>query len=184
MKKLFLSLCLFLLVFSSGAVARYLLVTTGPIDFVPEYPTFDGSTQAKLDDLHRAYKARPGIFPSLVDTLSGVWTPVIDGDVSSALDVVVSLYQASKPLEQRAYENAFFELTEQVLALSEDERAGQEPPVKLGFDELNTLLEALFDADMVNATKLSIKLLSIDSALKRYNTLWWDDAIQHEIPEE
>lgn len=92
--------------------------------------------------------------------------------------------QASKPLEQRQYENAFFALTEQVLTLSSDPRVGQTPPVKLGFDELNALLESLFDSDMATATKLSIKLLSIDSALKRYNTLWWDDAITHEIPEE
>jgi hypothetical protein len=92
--------------------------------------------------------------------------------------------QASKPDAQKQYENAFFELTEQVLTLSEDDRAGQTPPVKLGFEELNTLLEALFDDNMAIATKLSIKLLSIDSALKRYNTLWWDDAITHELPEE
>lgn len=99
-------------------------------------------------------------------------------------EVKNSQRQASKPLEQRQYENAFFALTEQVLTLSSDPRVGQTPPVKLGFDELNALLESLFDSDMATATKLSIKLLSIDSALKRYNTLWWDDAIQHEIPEE
>lgn len=109
---------------------------------------------------------------------------IVDAAESAAQAQVEAQRQSDKPLEQRQYENAFFALTEQVLTLSSDPRVGQTPPVKLGFDELNALLESLFDSDMATATKLSIKLLSIDSALKRYNTLWWDDAITHEIPEE
>jgi hypothetical protein len=92
--------------------------------------------------------------------------------------------QSAKPLEQRQYENTFFELTEQLLTALDDPRAGQEPPVKLSFPEIDAILEQLFEADLATATRASIKLLGIDAALKRYNTLWWDDAIQHELPEE
>jgi hypothetical protein len=114
---------------------------------------------------------------SQLKQVDGVW-------VRKSAEELEAERQSQKPLEQRQYENAFFALTEQVLTLSSDPRVGQTPPVKLGFDELNALLESLFDSDMATATKFSIKLLSIDSALKRYNTLWWDDAITHEIPEE
>lgn len=91
--------------------------------------------------------------------------------------------QSSKPLAQKQYENSFFELTEQLLTALQDERAGQTPPVKLSFPEIDAILEQLFTADLATATRASIRLLGIDAALKRYDTLWWDDAIQHELPE-
>lgn len=92
--------------------------------------------------------------------------------------------QATKPLEQRLYENQFFALTEQLLTGIADERAGQTPPVKLSFPEIDAILEQLFVSDLATATRASIRLLGIDAALKRYNMLWWDDAQTHVIPEE
>jgi hypothetical protein len=86
-----------------------------------------------------------------------------------------------KSTEQKTYENGFFALTEELLTLTEDERAGQEPPVKLGFPEIQTLIEAIQATDPMAAVNFSLKLLTIDAALKRYDTLWWDNAATHEL---
>lgn len=89
--------------------------------------------------------------------------------------------QASKPLEQRQYENQFYALIEQLFNLT---GVTNEVTPKLGFPGLQAKIEQVQATDPMLAINLSLKLLSIDSALKRYDTLWWDDAIQHEIPEE
>jgi hypothetical protein len=111
----------------------------------------------------------------------GIWVARPAEEIQAEAE---SARQLSKPIEQRQYENTFFSLTEQLLTALDDPRAGQEPPVKLSFPEIDAILEQLFEVDLATATRASIKLLGIDAALKRYNTLWWDDAIQHELPEE
>jgi len=92
--------------------------------------------------------------------------------------------QAAKPAERKAYERAFFDMTEQLLTLTSDPLAGQEPPVKLGFPAIQTLIEALQTTDPMAAINFSLKLLTIDAALKRYDVLWWEDAIYHVAPGE
>ena len=73
-------------------------------------------------------------------------------------------------------------MSETILAAMNDERAGQTPPAKLGFGELQSLLDTMSQAgsEMFAASvSLSLKMLSIDAALKRYDMLWWDDAVYH-----
>lgn len=84
-----------------------------------------------------------------------------------------------KTAEQKAYENAFYELTEQILTATSDPRAGQTPAVKLGFPEIQAMIEAIQVADPMAAVNLSLKLLTVDAALKRFSLLWWDNAVQH-----
>lgn len=48
---------------------------------------------------------------------------------------------------------------------------------KAGFDELESVLESLSDRDQ--ARDISLKLLSIDAAGKRYSATWWDDCVWH-----
>lgn len=89
--------------------------------------------------------------------------------------------QAAKPLERKVYENQFFDLIEQLYNAT---GVTNEVTPKLGFPEIQSLIETVQATDPMAAVNYSLKLLSIDAALKRYDVLWWDDAIQHVIPEE
>jgi hypothetical protein len=156
-----------------------------PVVEITPFPEWGG-----LKEFADSTGIRPGQFPVLVNTDKKIYAFITQtvGDalveISNTLAIVERSKQETKPLEQRQYEKTFFELTEQLLTALDDPRAGQEPPVKLSFPEIDAILEQLFEADLATATRASIKLLGIDAALKRYNTLWWDDAIQHELPEE
>jgi len=88
--------------------------------------------------------------------------------------------QTAKPLEQKQYENKFFQLIE---ALYNETGVTNTVTPKIGFPEIEDLIETVQATDPMAAVNYSLKLLSIDAALKRYNTLWWDDAIQHALPE-
>lgn len=89
--------------------------------------------------------------------------------------------QAAKSNDQKEYENAFFTLVNQLLVAINDPRKTENPAPKLGFDEIGTLIEVLETTDELGSIKISLKLLKIDAALKRYNPLWWDTAITHTI---
>ena len=87
-----------------------------------------------------------------------------------------------KTEERKAYENAFFDQTEALLVLLSDPRAGGTPPVKLGFADIDALVNAVPEEQTILAIRISLRLLSIDAALKRFDPLWWDGAEYH--PEE
>ena len=91
--------------------------------------------------------------------------------------------QAAKPIEQQVAENAFFTLTETILAAVEDERAGQTPPVKLSFSEINGLIKTIQGTDPMAAINFSLELLAVDAELKRFDVLWWDKAATHIVQE-
>jgi len=95
---------------------------------------------------------------------------IIEAEVNS------QIIHNAKPLDQKLLENSFFDLTEHLLTLKSDPRTNQTPRVKLGFAEIEQLIESLPEESVLIGIKMSLKLLSIDSALKRYNTLWWDNA--------
>lgn len=67
-----------------------------------------------------------------------------------------------------------------VAAAAGDPRADDDPTPKLGFEELTPMIEGIQAADPMTAINLTLKGLSIDSALKRYDATWWDDAVEHE----
>jgi len=98
--------------------------------------------------------------------------------------VVLRAPVPAKSAERKAYENAFFARTEELLALLSDPRAGQAPPVKLGFVEIDALIGSIPEAQTLDAMRLALKLLSIDAALKRFDPLWWDSAETHPEGEE
>ena len=89
--------------------------------------------------------------------------------------------QARKTPGQRVYENAFFDLIEELLIITDNV---QDPVPKLGFPELQALIAQVQSVDPMAAVNLSLNLLTIDAALKRYNMLWWDNAVRHEITPE
>jgi len=89
--------------------------------------------------------------------------------------------QAAKPLERKVYENQFFGLIEELYNVT---GVTNQVTPKLGFPEIQSLIETVQATDPMGAVNYSLKLLSIDAALKRYDTLWWDDAIEHTLPEE
>lgn len=120
--------------------------------------------------------------PRFRKKVDGKWVSMTQEEKDAILEAEVAARQDEKTLEQKTYENQFFTLTEQLLTVSSDPRAGQTPPIKLSFPEIDSLIEALFNTDANTATRISVKMLSIDSTLKRYNVLWWDEVIQHDIP--
>lgn len=87
--------------------------------------------------------------------------------------------QAAKPLERRYLENQFYQLIGMVLTLAGDPRAADTPVPKLGFPEITALVEVVQVADPMAAINFSLKLLTVDAALKRYDLLWWDTVTQH-----
>ena len=115
----------------------------------------------------------------------------LDGELPSYGDSVAILEgvaeskelarQAAKPAGQKAKENDFYEFIRLVLAAAGDPRADDAPTPKLGFEELTPMIEGIQGVDPVAAVNLTLKGLSIDSALKRYSALWWDDAVEHEL---
>lgn len=80
--------------------------------------------------------------------------------------------QDAKPLALKSTENEFFDLCEQLGFTG-----------KPGFDELSDAIATLQATDPMAAISLSIKLLSIDAAGKRYSATWWDSAQKHESAE-
>ena len=88
--------------------------------------------------------------------------------------------QAAKPLAQKQYENAFFDLIDTLLTLTGDP---QDPTPKLGFPELQGLINQIQSTDPTTAVNLSLNLLTIDAALKRYDMMWWDNAVRHDLGE-
>ena len=91
--------------------------------------------------------------------------------------------QEAKPLEQKTAENAFFTLTETILTTVTDERAGETPPIKLSFSEINGLIKTIQATDPMAAINFSLELLAVDAELKRFDILWWDKAATHTIQE-
>ena len=90
-------------------------------------------------------------------------------DDYDAAQVVVAeaARQAAKPTAMKASENDFLTLCASLGFTG-----------KAGFDELGALLEGM--EDQQQAAAISIKLLSIDAAGKRYDARWWDDCAWHE----
>ena len=125
---------------------------------------------------------RPGSFPALIDKRTGLWVQISE-TVAAAQTNLLVLLQAAKSLEQKTAENAFFALTETILTAVEDPRAGQTPPVKLSFSEINALIKTIQATDPMAAINFSLELLAVDAELKRFDTLWWDRAATHTIQE-
>jgi hypothetical protein len=50
---------------------------------------------------------------------------------------------------------------------------------KLGFPEIEVIITGLMETNQTVAVQLSLKLLMLDSALKRYDLLWWDSCEWH-----
>ena len=88
--------------------------------------------------------------------------------------------QAAKPPMRKYYENMFFDLIDELLVLTNNP---QEPTPKLGFPELQGLINQIQSTDPTAAVNLSLNLLTIDAALKRYDMMWWDDAVRHDLGE-
>lgn len=90
-----------------------------------------------------------------------------------------ALDQSAKPVDRKIMENLFYQLIGQVLIAVGDPRADDEQIPKLGFPEITALVEVVQVADPMAAINFSLKLLTVDAALKRYDLLWWDTVTQH-----
>jgi hypothetical protein len=87
----------------------------------------------------------------------------------------------TKRTTRNAYENGYFQLVKAVLTLANDPRKNTAPIPKLSFDELDAILDTLYEtpATEKRATKLAMKLLSVNAALQRFNVQWWNTAKEH-----
>lgn len=138
----------------------------------------------------------PGDLPAVVDTDAKLWLPIFTASVASVvaefsstntesrLHSVFVARQDAKPLLRRTLENDFFSFIRLVLLTSGDPRKDLDPTPKLGFEELTPLIEEIQVSNPMAAVNLTLKGLSIDSALKRFSATWWDDAQEHTIPVE
>jgi len=108
---------------------------------------------------------------------------LVDGSVVDAWyeEYRAAQAQLNKPAEQKLAENQYFELVKAVLTAIGDERKDLPATPKLSFQELNTLIETLSQTNLNAATLFSLKLLSTDALLKRFDTLWWDNAKYHDL---
>ena len=113
--------------------------------------------------------------------VSGVARPGANDwpSVAEAQASLESLRQAAKPMGRKQGENNYLALCVQVLAALNDPRATNSAPTKLSITELETLLTTLQDSNPMAAVVLSIKFLSVNAMLLRYETLWWEDAKLH-----
>ena len=148
--------------------------------------------------LHSASYAGQVVIRSVPDTLNvgELWhwaVPGIDAPESLPTDAEAEAVltaralnseaarQDAKPATLKALENDFFAFVRLVLTAAGDPRAADTPTPKLGFEELTPMIEGIQAADPMAAVGLTLKGLSIDSALKRYSPVWWDDAAEHEM---
>ena len=171
---------------ASAATAYASLVVTVPGKAVPStaLEVIIAEDQSALNQVALQFNgARPGLFPALVDKRTGLWVTITGTVVEAQAELDVKLNE-DKPAEQKAAENAFFTLTETILATVSDPRAGQTPPVKLSFSEINALIKTIQATDPMAAINFSLELLAVDAELKRFDILWWDKASTHVIPQE
>ena len=170
---------------ASAATACASLVVTVPEKAAPTtaFEVIIAEDQKALNQVALQFNgARPGVFPALVDKNTGLWVAITGTVVEAQTELDVKLNEA-KPAEQKAAENAFFTLTETILAEVSDPRAGQTPPVKLSFSEINALIKTIQTTDPMAAINFSLELLAVDAELKRFDILWWDKAATHTTTE-
>ena len=146
---------------------------------------FDGTGRAVLTpagDSYSLYRWEHSAPAPTEDTLPTVEeSQVIVREAQEAAAISAELaHQAAKPAARKTSENDFFALIRLVLTAASDPRASDVPTPKLGFEELTPMIEGIQATDPMTAINLTLKGLSIDSALKRYDVMWWDDAVEHE----
>lgn len=143
-----------------------------------DYNVINITSTTNLSTFSMQTGTQVGSFPALVDMNEKVWLP-IDGTIEEMDTKIDNLIQQSKSLEQKEYEDQFFLLTKEILTAVDDPRKDEVPVPKLGMDELSTMLETLEATDFNTSIKYSLNLLKLDAALKRFNILWWDNAVFH-----
>jgi hypothetical protein len=147
-------------------------------DEIGGYPVNNIKDSRALELFSISTGTRIGVFPAFVDLTHKKWL-VIDSPMSEMGVKLDDLIQKSKSLDQKTYENKFFSLCKDVLEAAGDPRFSDASTPKLGMDELVTLIESYNESNFNLSIKHSLKLLSLDAALKRFNLLWWDSAMLH-----
>ena len=107
--------------------------------------------------------------------------PQTTNDLTGVVRQYVYESQTAKTNGKKQYENGYFLLVKSVLTLANDPRKDVTPIPKLSFDELDGILDVLYETPSTEkkANKLALKLLSVNSALIRYDINWWDSATFH-----
>ena len=147
---------------------------------------FDGSGKAALTPSGESYALYRWTYPVPAPTEADLLPEaeaaayVVAYRAAQALSAEAAR-QAAKPAARKAYENEFFAFVRLVLAAAGDPRADDDPTPKLGFEELTPMIEGIQATDPMTAINLTLKGLSIDSALKRYDATWWDGAAEHGV---
>lgn len=158
---------------------RIIVVYEGKMpDDIGDYLVNNIRDTKSLESFSLSTGTRIGMFPALIDLTAKKWL-FIDDTINVIDAKLDTLIQDSKSVDQKVYENKFFDLCKLILTTVGDSRATLEVTPKLGFDELSTLIEGFEDTDFNASVKFSLKLLSLDASLKRFDTLWWNNAIYH-----
>ena len=150
---------------------------------------FDGSGKAALTPSGESYALYRWTYPVPAPTEADLLPEAEAAEYVVAYRAAQAIAkeaarQAAKPAERKAFENRYYELVRQVLAAVDDPRKDEVPTPKLGFVLLGDLIRDYQAANPMGAVSLTLELLTVDAALKRYDAMWWDDAVEHEaLPE-
>lgn len=149
----------------------------------PTLPAFPGASdlvpQSAADAVYSIPAAYLAASNGVLVEISDEAKAELEAEAAAEAAAAEAARQAAKPVERKFAENTYFDLCATILAAVSDPRATNVPPVKLTIPELNTALDAISNVDFEGFTKLSLKLLAVNSALIRYHVLWWEDAAYH-----
>ena len=116
--------------------------------------------------------SRLSIVPADLDGINGQW--IVDDKPTSLLVEQATEADLIANGTRYALQNQYMTLCGQL--------TGQNP-VKLGFAELQGIIEGMMATDPNTAVALSLKLLTLDAALKREGGLqWWDNCEWRDLP--
>ena len=145
-----------------------------------EIPMHIGNTKAPGFDILKNYGWRVAdeTIP-LEDGFERIWLQDWnDMDKAIPLDALISdrlererLANVEANRERWTLENNFLLLC--------DSLTNSDTHTKLGFPEIEVIMTGLMESNQTLAVQLSLKLLMLDSALKRYDLLWWDSCEWH-----
>ena len=157
--------------------------TIRPItDFPEPYLGLYNNTAAKIRDGGRIAPVKPPV----ADGYQRVSELFVDADGVNGRWEVVDRLKTEIEAEQRTADlvanHDLYELQNQYLAIC-DQLTGSTTHAKLGFAELEAIVEGLMATDPQTAMGLSVRLLTLNAALVRAGGVqWWDNCEWKELP--
>ena len=186
-------LILFSLAAASSAAELVVVRPGSPVPEAPGVEVFVVRGQPDLESLAARCGARPGVFPALVDTGTGIWSPLADG-LEAARAALAARVQEKKSGPRTLLENEWFDLVDEI-ALA----AGDPPPAEADAKDLGKVRAKLKKAkdakdaasgagkkakadDLLELSELRGRLLLLDAELSAEDPGWKKNAKRHSVP--